>query len=203
MDHRLFRICDTCQQLLGTELQHGYSTPQRCRCDLPKDETVWDGFDYNEHLHLCRCCRGRALRSGSRWSVWFCEPCVKRVRRFNNACGRVVIPVGRHSLMSSIGVRGAELCEAEGDEVDRLVDRFAEQLLALFDSMTRLEKVAARRTIAMRSALGYGRHDRPRLDRWLERAGEVAIRDPQLGADAAFRSLVDGMTEPMRVRGSE
>ena len=193
LDRRLFRICDTCQQLFGTEPQPGYRTPQRCQCDLPTDEAVWDGSDYNEHLHLCRCCRGVALRSGSRWSVWFCEPCVKRVRHFNNATGRVVIPIGRHSLMSSIGVRGVELSEAEGDEVDRLVDRFAEQLLSLFASMDRLAEVADRRTIAMRPALGYGPHDRPRLDEWLERAEQTAIRDPRLGADAAFRSLVEGM----------
>ena len=195
LDRHLFRICDSCQRLFGSEPQPGYGTPQRCLCNLPTDETVWDGSDYNEHLHLCRCCRGVALPSGSRWSVWFCEPCVKRVRHFNDACGRVVIPIGRHSLMSSIGVRGVELTEAEGHEVDRLVGRFSEQLLSLFASMDRLAKVADRRTIAMRPALGYGRHDRPRLDEWLARAGEAAIHDPQLGADAAFSSLVEGMTE--------
>ena len=86
-----------------------------------------------------------------------------------------------------------ELSDAERDEVDRLVSGFAEQLLTLFASMDRLEEVADRRTIAMRPALGYRRHDRPQLNEWLTRAGQAAIRDPQLGADAAFRSLVHGM----------
>lgn len=194
-DHRMFRICDVCQQPLGTEPQPGYPTPQRCACDRPADEPVWPGFDYNEHLHLCMCCRGVALPSGSRWSVWFCRPCRDRVRLYNDRLGHVVIPIGRHSLMAGIGIRGVELSEADGAEVDRLVARFVGRSFGLFSPMDRLWDVAERRSIAMRPALDYGRHDRPRLDQWLARARDAGTRDPRFGMDAAFGFLVEGMTE--------
>ena len=194
-DRRIFRICDACQQPFGTEPQPGYPIPQRCACDRLADELVWPGFDYNEHLRLCMCCRGIALPSGSRWSVWFCGPCKDRVRLYNDRLGRVAIPIGRHSLMAGIGISGVELSRADGDEVDRLVARFAGRSLGLFSSMDRLWDVAERRSIAMRPALHYGRHDRPRLDQWLARARDAATRDPRFGMDAAFGFLVEGMTE--------
>jgi len=78
-DLSLFRICTTCYEPYGTEAQQGFPTPQRCRCDKT-DESTWPRFDFNEHVHLCRCCRAVALDSGSRWSVWFCKPCKDRVR---------------------------------------------------------------------------------------------------------------------------
>ena len=90
----MFRICDVCQQPFGSEPQPD-TRPQHAGAISPPTKP-WPGFDYNEHLHLCMCCRGVALPSGSPWSVWFCRPCKDRVRLYNDRLGRMVIPIGRH-----------------------------------------------------------------------------------------------------------
>jgi hypothetical protein len=46
------------------------------------------------------------LASGSRWSPFFCRPCQERVRALNHAVGRLVIPVGRRSMMNGIAAGG-------------------------------------------------------------------------------------------------
>ncbi len=46
------------------------------------------------------------LPSGSRWSVWLCDPCKSLAGQLNTATASTVVPLGRHSLMHGIGVRG-------------------------------------------------------------------------------------------------
>ena len=86
-----FLLCGTCHELFEQEPQAGFPSAQRCRCH-PSDEPTWPRFDFNEHLHLCECCRLDPLRSGSRWSVWFCDECKARVRDLNHRLGRYVDP---------------------------------------------------------------------------------------------------------------
>ena len=74
---------------------------QRCECNR-REQEKWSGSDYNEYQRLCMCCMSVVLRSGSRWSVWFCEECKPRVMILNKAAGRCVIPIGRHSLMNGV-----------------------------------------------------------------------------------------------------
>jgi hypothetical protein len=77
--HPNFMLCGTCHGLYEDKPQPGFATPQRCACSRT-DEPTWPRYDFNEHIHLCECCRLVPLRSGSRWSVWFCEECKARVR---------------------------------------------------------------------------------------------------------------------------
>ncbi len=189
IDLSRFRICSTCQEPYGTEPQDGFPTPQRCSCDRRRDPR-WPRFDFNEHVHLCRCCRSYTLASGSRWSVWFCDACKGRVRLFNHGMGRTVIPIGRHSLMAGVGIEGVALAQTDRAEIDRLVARFSDDMQSLVGAMTGLADAARQRSIAMREPLGYSPIERPRLDDWLTRAGKAATRGPELGVDAAFRSLL-------------
>ncbi len=191
-DRSLFRICTTCHDPYGTEAQQGFPTPQRCRCNRT-DEPTWPRFDFNEHVHLCRCCRAVALDSGSRWSVWFCKPCKDRVRLLNHRLRRAAIPIGRHSLMAGVGIAGVDLVETKGHDLGDLIEGFAREATGLRASMDLLSQVARHRTIEMRRLFGYGPLDRPVLAEWLARAQEEAVANPELGVDAAFRNLVQGM----------
>jgi hypothetical protein len=67
-------------------------------------EEKWPGFDFNTIVELCYCCGQEVLLSGSRWSVWFCEECKKKVIDFNTRFQQTVIPIGRHSLMAGYGL---------------------------------------------------------------------------------------------------
>jgi hypothetical protein len=79
------RICATCFEPYEVRPQEEPSR-QRCRCPdkVPEGQT-WPGHDINEHLHLCECCSMVVLPSGSRWSVWFCKACKRRVDELNES----------------------------------------------------------------------------------------------------------------------
>ena len=111
------KICSSCLDIYGFIRTDQAVYYQKCnpkcpngnKMDMPSDEKEqlpWKGFDYNEIVTLCHCCGTELLRSGSRWSVWFCEPCKERVVTLNAEAGVAVIPIGRHSLMNGIGIEG-------------------------------------------------------------------------------------------------
>lgn len=65
-------------------------------------------LDHQTVAELCRCCGTELLRSGSKWSVWFCKECKSRVDSLNRSAGACVVPIGRHTLMHGVGVRGGD-----------------------------------------------------------------------------------------------
>lgn len=113
IDHSQMKLCVTCfkvygfwWQNLGREFDPSWSWPryQCCACLYKEGQPLnaiepWSGFDFNEVVTLCHCCQGELLRSGSRWSVWFCQDCKEMVLQFNREAGSYIIPIGRHSAM--------------------------------------------------------------------------------------------------------
>jgi hypothetical protein len=185
-----FRLCTRCGQLFQRRPLPGYPTPQRCRCRRASDLT-WPGYDFNQHLELCRCCHLVALPSGSRWSVWFCEDCTARVRAFNERIGRTTIPIGRHSLMAGVGLSGSQISEAADAELDRLVDELAGAFLSLAGATETLEDFVRRDTGRLAGGLRVGRSGSVGLTTWLRRLAEAAAREPEtFGTEASFRWLL-------------
>ena len=188
--HSNFVLCATCRGLYEERRSPGFATPQRCRC-RHVDEPTWPRYDFNEHLHLCECCRLVPLRSGSRWSVWFCDECKARVRDLNHTLGRYVIPIGRHSLMGGIGIAGAELAHADQRRRDVLIDRFSIQVGGWSESMDHLNAFAANRTVFLTDAVGLDATRDVRLDVWLERVRPLADAEPhEFGKEGSFEALV-------------
>jgi len=103
-----FEVCGRCYELRGPFDYRWKGTQyrfvQECRCARdarPAGERppLWISFDFNTAAELCYGCGGRLLRSGSRFSVWFCGECKRRAIECNRAVGKAAIPIGRHSLM--------------------------------------------------------------------------------------------------------
>lgn len=188
--HSNFVLCATCQGLYEDRRGPGFATPQRCPC-RHVDEPTWPRYDFNEHLHLCECCRLVPLRSGSRWSVWFCDECKARVRDLNHTLGRYVIPIGRHSLMGGIGIAGAELAHADQRRRDVLIDRFSIRAGGWSESIDQLDAFAANRTVFLTDAAGLDATRDVRLDVWLERVRPLADAEPhEFGKEGSFEALV-------------
>lgn len=101
-EHASMRICSRCYELYEPDV--ALELPQRCGCNRGSDPR-WPGADFNERALLCRCCGLTVLRSGSRWSPFFCEPCKHRVIDLDRRIGRLVIPIGRHSIMNGTMMR--------------------------------------------------------------------------------------------------
>ena len=107
-------ICKKCLQLyeMDISLNRKYNRNenrrkllQKCQCkslETSLIEETWKGFDFNKKVELCYCCSMELINSGSRWSVFYCDECKDRVRAFNDIVGKVVIPLGRHSVMNSL-----------------------------------------------------------------------------------------------------
>ncbi|MFP5255368.1 MAG: hypothetical protein ACLGI8_05890 [Acidimicrobiia bacterium] len=105
------RICGTCHRLRGPVPDHDDGAEQLCDCtpqEVRHAQPLWGG-DHNTYAELCRCCGLRLLSSGSRFSVWFCDYCKPLVVTLNRQLGRYLVPIGRHSIMSGVAVRPAEV----------------------------------------------------------------------------------------------
>ena len=109
-----FHICGVCYTLRGCI---GGNSERRQECDCARSQvraglrpspTPWPGFDFEEAATLCYCCGAEVLRSGSRWSVWFCDSCKEQVRVLHQRYRRYLIPIGRHSMMNGFGLAGSE-----------------------------------------------------------------------------------------------
>jgi hypothetical protein len=189
-------LCGACQGLRGpwrstrTRAIH----EQRCACAqaargpesvVSEDgmSELWPGHDYNQVAELCRCCGLDVLRSGSRWSGWFCEHCKDWVWDFNNRVGRCVIPIGRHSLMNGIGLPGVLATD------DALVKRFADDVGTLFERMNWTDAWARRVVTRNLTACGLASHDDVPLGKYLERV-RASLPHPQ--KPPAVRAMLDG-----------
>jgi hypothetical protein len=99
-------VCGTCGRLKGDSLPTDDEPHVHlCGC-IPVDEhraqLRWGNKDFNQDLELCYCCGAVEISSGTKWSVFYCRSCQRRVLRLNALCGRCVIPIGRHSLQNQI-----------------------------------------------------------------------------------------------------
>lgn len=109
---------------------------QACTC-VTKTGSLecWPGYDFPTIVELCRCCGRAALRSGSRWSVWFCSLCKPRIDAVNKICRFGILPPGRHSLMAGVSHR------AKSSDED--LPEFAQALQDWFVRIELLEQYAA------------------------------------------------------------
>lgn len=105
-------VCGDCGDVVGPFERPNPTNPrsalvQRGSCArhaAPPGEPRWPGFDYNRRVELCNCCGTVPLRSGSRWSVWFCDACKQQVMLLNGRHGRCVVPIGRHSIQAGLSL---------------------------------------------------------------------------------------------------
>jgi hypothetical protein len=136
LDYSAMAVCGDCFEIYGP-WRYKHNTAERpnlvlwqfCDRECPtrnkrpgitmkaESEKKWPRFDFNTIVELCYCCGQEALSSGSRWSVWFCEECKKKVINFNNKFQQTVVPIGRHSLMAGYGLGGHHVVKPEKIEV--------------------------------------------------------------------------------------
>ena len=95
-------ICGACHQLRDRYPGRPARPEGRVWCDCqrslrPSGEAGIDAYE------LCYCCVAVLLRSGTKWSRFFCEDCHGRVMALNQSVGRCVVPIGRHSMMNGFG----------------------------------------------------------------------------------------------------
>jgi len=128
-------ICPRCFGVRGLLTIASARYEQRCRC-MERVGTAerWPGYDFNTYIELCRCCAIEPLKSGSRWSPFFCDECKERVINLNRQERRWVIPIGRHSMMHG------ELLSGDEATIDEHAEEFASRVQGLFASGDHLDQ---------------------------------------------------------------
>ena len=98
-----FVVCGTCRRLrdgIGEDKETGRLVVQRCSCDLPLGQRA-ESVPLME-VEFCQCCAIEILPFNSKWSVWFCDACLPRVKKLNHHYGRCLVPIGQHTLMNGV-----------------------------------------------------------------------------------------------------
>lgn len=141
MDYEYLHICGTCFKLYETGRFDNQE--QRCGC-APRAEERWPGRDFNERASLCACCGTEVLESGSRYSPYFCRECQLLAMGVSLWERRLVIPIGRHTMMHTWvpNTRQPSLAAHNGD-VRRLAETVHGALTAIFVSSEQLSKWSA------------------------------------------------------------
>jgi len=191
--HEALAVCATCGELFREDRPGALGLSQRCGCRRTPDEARWDGFDFNEWACLCRCCGQVVLRSGSRWSVWFCQDCKEPIRGFNLTYGwqgTSIIPIGRHSLMNGIGLSPVEIEDLQRSE------RFVEDIKNLVGRSDLLSRWAADRVRLNLELVGLAGPSVP-LREYLLETSRRALVDPRLTREAALVGLMAQFRVPV------
>lgn len=160
-------ICHQCTRVYGFFTRDRlYYQQHSAKCDpRAKPQDKWPWADFNCIVDLCSGCGQELLRSGSKWSVWFCQECKGRVVGLNTALSKKVIPIGGHSLMSGIGLSGVNaVC-------DEKIKKFVKDLDDFFASLTVIKEWGAQIVLRNLSDLGYKAD--ARLVEYLERVKDL------------------------------
>lgn len=152
-------VCRTCGEISG----EGW-WKQRCSCE-PQDDEPWPGYDFNTAVELCYCCGQVPLRSGSRWSIWFCEGCRKLVLGLNRSLGRYAVPIGRHSLHGGISLNGS----ASDLDIEIFTATF-KNISEAMDRVREWSRIVVRRMVA---------------ERWPDRRGAIPLTEYVTRCDAS------------------
>jgi hypothetical protein len=178
-----FVVCGTCGRLRGPWGRYDGEVEFEQRCECRDDEEPverWPGFDYNTVAELCRCCGLEAVKSGSKWSVWFCRECLDRVRELNSGAGRCVVPIGRHSIMNGVFYK-----PAESGVNPVALSAFSDQLSTFFGAVDATGAWRRRVVRANLAAINLGEALSVPVGHYCRR-----VRAAGLSKEAAFNALV-------------
>ena len=134
-DTSTLAICTKCFEVCGSVSVAGESYQQLCACrPLRGRQNVKFAprNDFATYVEFCHACGLEAIRSGSRWSQFFCSDCHETIRGLNRTLGFALIPIGRHSIMNSFSLSGKDVAGREK------IDSFVKGLHSLFFRMDAL-----------------------------------------------------------------
>ena len=110
-------VCRNCGEIHGLLRLRGGGGfhHQTCSCENKRstpqanDELEkYLNLDFGQAVTLCSCCGQVLMKSGSRWSAFFCNFCKQIIGDLNNAMGFSLIPIGRHSIMNNLSLSGKD-----------------------------------------------------------------------------------------------
>jgi hypothetical protein len=117
---------------------------QKC-CDKTDEDRQrrWEAFDFNEWVYICACCTSEGVVSGHKFALFYCEECKDRIVEVRRSETPLAIPLGRHSLMNGIGLRGSDATKPAAAKV------FADALNGMFGTISAISEWQRRRLLGI------------------------------------------------------
>jgi hypothetical protein len=185
-----------CLLLKGPVPSRADGARQFCDCtplEVRRAQPRWGG-DFNTYAELCRCCGLLLLRSGSRFSIWFCGQCLEAIKALNSSAGRCLVPIGRHSFMNGVGASAAQLRTEGGARA--LAEGFA-YLVGIERSLEGWTRTIVQRNL---TELGFDNERDARLADYLDAVSSSAL-SPRAAFEALISAAADQPPEPgQRIR---
>lgn len=134
-------VCRDCGELYGLLRPRGGGRFYQQACGCEKERSATQAYedlkkdlnlDFGQAVTLCSCCGQVLMKSGRKFSGFFCDSCRQMVMKFNAFYGFCLIPIGRHSLMNGIGLSGKDIQD------QKAVFKFVEEFDSLFTRMNLL-----------------------------------------------------------------
>lgn len=109
--HTASYVCTACGGLWSHDDERctgGSSVPDRCACrpitqSDPEHPSVTHGrSDAGIPCSLCATCGLSVIRGHTRWKLHHCRRCLPIINGLNRAAGRLLVPIGIHSLVNRV-----------------------------------------------------------------------------------------------------
>jgi len=136
-------VCPECGEISGLLRLRGggpfYS--QTCLCpdkrgtpEAHEELRSYLRLDFATAVTLCACCGQELIKTGSKFSSFYCDFCRKLVLAFDRKRGFTLIPMGMHSFMNGVLLNGRDA----QDEV--AINKFVEGMSSMFKRTELLEE---------------------------------------------------------------
>lgn len=155
-----------CEEALSWEEDHRHPDrgPETNRADVER------GGYPEPRPFLCLTCAAVLRFDRTRWTVYHCEDCAGRIVRLNSGAGRLVVPLGKHSIVNGASIR-RELTQ-EPEEVVDLLERTGA-------GVTQLRKWVRRRTADNLVRVGLPTDRDVPAERYCEAIGAAGRREEE------------------------
>jgi len=190
-----FTVCRVCAGLAGSPRRESH--PQVCRCRRQEQER-WPHHDFNEYVDLCWCCGLERIPSGSKWSSFYCPQCRELVTGYNHSFGRLLLYLGRHSLMNGVWLGGDQAARPEAVEgFGEAMGGFARGILGFFEAMDRWRPARLQVVLQAIGLEAPGEEEPPgvSLVEYLD-VPRALLDHPEVGKQAAFGALCEFLGYP-------
>jgi hypothetical protein len=176
-------VCTTCGQLRSVDVDASIR-PDRCQCIERHD----DRFDAEDLIacSICASCALTIVRGHTRWHLLHCEECRGQVHQLNQNAGRLVVPIGIHTIVNGLALPAADA------NSDSKLEVFAAEMTSLFDRISALQRHVDRLVTDRLTSAGLDRFDTVTYDTYLN-----ACRERSITADngrAELTRFVDEVT---------
>jgi hypothetical protein len=166
-------ICAVCGEVFGRIRYSGEPRVfyQPCPCSWIADELTikndlveYLNLDFSQAVTLCYGCGRELIRSGSKWSPFFCEYCLGYIRGSNVTDPSFPgwIPVGRHSMMNGLALGGPDAQDKEK------VEQFCKAVNSLQERIEHLERWKKLVVSRIREEAGFPKEGDIQLTDYLE-----------------------------------